>query len=136
MSRPWRLYATVLAPKPRSDERPRAGHRKTPPSPRAGRLRIGASDGADLSEEERAWCRQSIAWLRGDLDAWSQKLEKRTAQDRIDGRKALSHWRDDPSFAELRDPDALDELLLAERREWGTLWHDIDELIKRSAVPK
>ena len=106
-----RLYAEALAATPRLTEDLRAGHRFN--AARAAALAGGGhgDDVAGLGEPEREALReQARDWLRLDLAAWAKKVDTGTAADRIQARKTLAPWRDDPDLAGLRDPAALDKL--------------------------
>jgi hypothetical protein len=43
------------------------------------------------------------------------------------------HWRRDPDFASVRDPQALDRLSEDERTARQALWRDVDALAERVA---
>jgi hypothetical protein len=64
--------------------------------------------------------RQALNWLRADLVAWSQRLDKAADQassaDRA--RKALQGCPTDPGFAGVRGPEALARRPEAECRPW------------------
>ena len=78
-----------------------------------------------LSELERKRLRkQARDWLRLDLAAWAKKVDTGTEAERIQARKTLAPWRDDPDLAAMRDPAALGKLSPAERQEGPALWRD------------
>ena len=131
-----RLYAEALAATPQLTEDLRAGHRFN--AARAAALAGGGhgDDAAGLGEPEReALRKQARNWLRLDLAAWAKKVDTGTEADRIQARKTLAPWRDDPDLAGLRDPAALGQLQPDERRECGKLWGDTDALIDRLKRP-
>jgi serine/threonine-protein kinase len=127
-----RLYVEAFELEPQLAEQPRTGHRYN--AARAAALAgCGrAEDGAERDEAERArWRTQARQWLRADLDAWAKALDGGLAPDRALLLRTLTNWRRDPDLAGLRDLDALDKLLPAERQEWRTLWGDLDALLQR-----
>jgi hypothetical protein len=68
-------------------------------------------DVAGLGEPEReALRRRAREWLRLDLAAWAKKVDTGTEAERIQARKTLAPWRDDPGLAAMRDPAALGKL--------------------------
>ena len=128
-----RLYAEALAATPQLTEDLRAGHRFN--AARAAALAgVGhCDDGAGLGEPERAELRkQTRDWLRLDLAAWTKKVDTGTAADRIQARKTLTPWQDDPDLAGLRDADTLQKLPAAERQDWQALWQDVAALVRRA----
>jgi hypothetical protein len=131
-----RLYAEALAATPRLTEDLRAGHRFN--AARAAALAGGGrgDDVAGLGEPEReALRRQARDWLRLDLAAWAKKVDTGTEAERIQARKTLAPWRDDPDLAAMRDPAALGKLPPAERQECRALWRDLDALLERAQGP-
>ena len=78
---------------------------------------------AGLWEPKReALRKQARDWLRLDLAAWAKKVDTGTEADRIQAQKTLAPWRDDFDQAGLRDGNALERLLPAEREECRALW--------------
>jgi serine/threonine protein kinase/Flp pilus assembly protein TadD len=93
-------------------------------------------DAAKLDDQERARLRrQALTWLRADLVAWNQALEKQADQVRPAVQKTMQHWQQDADFAGVRG-DALAKLLEAERQEWRKLWDDVEALRKRAVDGK
>ena len=111
----------------------RAGHRFN--AARAAAL-AGGGNGDDvtgLGEPERAAFRQQARnWLRLDLAAWAQKVDTGTEADRVQARKTLAPWRDDPDLAGLFDAETLESLSPSERQECRALWQDIAALLRRA----
>jgi hypothetical protein len=77
--------------------------------------------------------RWALGWLREQLTAYAKfaALNKPTATEAI--QRELTHWRDDPDLASVRDPQALEHLPEKDRADWQALWRDVDELLKRAA---
>ncbi len=132
-----RLYTEALAATSQLTEDLRAGHRFN--AARAAAL-AGGGQGDDVSglkEPELAGLRkQARDWLRLDLAAWAKKVDTGTAADRIQARKTLASWRDDPDLAGLRDADALERLPPEEGQECQVLWRDFDDLLTRVRISK
>lgn len=128
-----RLYANALAGTPSLAEDLRAGHRFN--AARAAAL-AGCGHGDDvtgLGEPELAKLRkQARDWLRLDLAAWAKKVDAGTEGDRIQARKTLAPWRDEPDLAGLRDADALEKLPAAERQECRALWEAVADVLRRA----
>jgi tetratricopeptide (TPR) repeat protein len=74
--------------------------------------------------------RQALDWLRGDLTAWKQLLEKEPEQARAAVQKALRQWQQDTDFAGVRG-DALAKLPESEGVAWRQLWDDVSSLLAR-----
>ena len=132
-----RLYAEALAATPQLTEDLRAGHRFN--AARAAALAGGGhgDDAAGLGEPEReALRKQARNWLRLDLAAWAKKVDTGTEADRIQARKTLAPWRDDPDLAGLRDAETLERLPPSERQEWRALWQDVAALLRRTQTTK
>jgi serine/threonine protein kinase/Tfp pilus assembly protein PilF len=86
-------------------------------------------DAGKLSDAERAKLRkQSLDWLRADLDAWRGLLDKAPP---VVGQK-MYHRLHDPDFNGVRGPDALGKLPEAERKEWGKLWADVADTLAQA----
>ena len=132
-----RLFAEALAAAPDLTQDPRAGHRFN--AARAAAL-AGCGrgdDAAGLGEPgRRNWRKQARECLQLDLAAWAKKLDTGTAADRIQARKTLSQWQQDPDLAGLRDAAALDKLPPAECQECRALWNDVDARLERARSPK
>jgi serine/threonine-protein kinase len=86
-------------------------------------------DAAQLDETERARLRQqALDWLRADLKAWGQLLEKEPEKTRADVQQTMRHWQEDADFAGVRG-NALAKLPEAERQPWRRLWQDVEETL-------
>jgi eukaryotic-like serine/threonine-protein kinase len=128
-----RLYGEALAAKPKMTEDLCAGHRFNAACAAALAGGGHGDDGAGLGEPERALLRkQARDWLRLDLAAWAAKLDPGQLGDRIQVRKALSPWRDEPDLVGLRDEDALKRLSPAERQECYALWQEVADVLHRA----
>jgi serine/threonine-protein kinase len=132
-----RLYARGLAGTPHLAEDLRAGRRFN--AARAAALAGGGhgDDVAGLGELELAALRkQARDWLRLDLAAWDQKVDTGTDADRLQARRTLAPWRDDPDLAGLRDADCVGRLPSAERQECQALWQEVAALLRRAETTR
>jgi serine/threonine protein kinase/Flp pilus assembly protein TadD len=105
----------------------------------------GCGQGKDadaLDPKERSRLRQqALAWLRAELTAWRQRLEKDPDKARRLVARQMQHWQRDVDFAGVRDEDGLTKLPEAERSAWRQLWAEVEELFvqvggKRSGPEK
>ena len=122
-----RLYAEALAATPRLTEDLRAGHRFNAARAAAlagvrSRRRRGRARGAGAEGVAQPGAR--VAATRPGRLGREGGHGHRSA-DRIQARRALSPWRDEPDLAGLRDADALDRLPPAERQECRALWREV-----------
>jgi serine/threonine-protein kinase len=79
------------------------------------------------------WRKQSIAWLKSDLMAWSKLAESAPPQVSQSIAQTLQHWKTDPDLASLRDPTALAKLPKEEQKSCQSLWSDVDALLAEIA---
>jgi hypothetical protein len=94
-------------------------------------------DGSWLGTAERLrWRRQALTWLRADLRAWQQLLDRDPAKGRAAVAGAMAHWRADADFNGVRGPGALARLPAEERDAWARLWADVDSLHAQTQEPK
>lgn len=125
-----RLYAEAFAAVPQLTDDLRAGYRFN--AARAAAL-AGSGRGDDvagLTQPDRmALRRHAREWLRLDLAAWATKVNTGTEADRIQARKTLAPWLDDPDVAGLRDAAALESLPSAERDECRILWRELADVL-------
>jgi tetratricopeptide (TPR) repeat protein len=90
------------------------------------------ADAAKLDDAERVRLRrQALDWLRADLKAWGQLLDREPEKTRATAQKMLRHWQQDPDFAGVRG-DALAKLPEAERQSWRQLWQDVEQTLKKA----
>jgi tetratricopeptide (TPR) repeat protein len=132
-----RLYARGLAGTPHLAEDLRAGHRFN--AARAAALAAAGrgDDATGLGEPEREGLRkQARDWLRLDLAAWAKKVDTGEAADRVQARKTLSAWPDDPDLAGLRNAGRLERLPPADRQECRALWREVAALLRRAETTR
>jgi hypothetical protein len=89
-------------------------------------------DAAKLEDPERARLRQqALDWLRADLAAWGQLLDKGLDKTGMAVR-TLRWWQQDPDFTGVRG-DALAKLPEAERQQWQQLWADVEQTLRNAS---
>jgi serine/threonine-protein kinase len=127
------LYADAFAGDAALADDLAAGHRYN--AARAA-ARAGYGDGADATglkpKESERWREQARQWLRTELAARARALDTGAAETRGTHRRALTRWRSDPDLAGLREPAELEKLPTNERKEFITLWADVDALLVRT----
>jgi hypothetical protein len=129
-----RFYAEAIAAEPKltDDVRTETEHRYNAACVAALAGCGQGADAAKLDDAERARLRkQALDWLRADLAAWGQLLEKEPEKNRAAVLKTLRHWQEDADFAGVRG-DALAKLPEAERPPWQQLWADVEGTLKKA----
>jgi serine/threonine protein kinase/Flp pilus assembly protein TadD len=95
------------------------------------------NDADQTDDKERARLRrQALDWLRADLAAYRQLLDKEPDKARRLVVERMVWWQQDKDFAGVRAPEALAKLPEAERAEWTKLWQDVAALGKQAAEGK
>jgi serine/threonine-protein kinase len=91
-------------------------------------------DADKLDAKERARLRrQALDWLRADLKAWRQVLDKASDQGGPAIVQQMQHWLKEDDFAGVRGSEALARLPEAERPSWQKLWEEVEALRQRAA---
>src|SRR5262249_54280589 len=86
-----------------------------------------------LDPKERIALRQqALAWLRDDLKAYRQLLEKAAEKAGIAIAQRMQHWLKDEDFSGVRGPEALGRLPGAERQAWQQLWAEVADTLARA----
>ncbi len=127
-----RFYADAVAASPRpADGLPRS-HRY---HAACVAVRAAAGEGLDadkLDAQQRARLRQqALDWLRSELKALEQSLEKNEKQFRPAPQRTLPQWQGNPDLASVRDEPALAKLSESERQVWRQFWKDVEALLHR-----
>jgi serine/threonine protein kinase/tetratricopeptide (TPR) repeat protein len=130
----FRFYSDAFAAQPQLADDLENGLRYNAPCAAA---LAGCGDGKDADQtddKERARLRrQALDWLRADMAAYRQMLEKEPDKARPLVAERMAHWRQDTDFTGVRDREALAKLPEAERAEWTKLWQDVAALGKQAA---
>jgi serine/threonine protein kinase/Flp pilus assembly protein TadD len=121
-----RFYQAAFSAEPKLAEDLRTGHRYNAACAAA---LAGCGQGKDadkLDANERGRLRrQALDWLRADLDAWSQSLNREPDKVRPIVIQQMRHWLADADFVGVRGPQALAKLPEGERQPWQKLWDDV-----------
>ena len=75
---------------------------------------------------------QTLDWLKAERDAWSKLIDGGDAGARAQVVQILKQRKVDTNLAAVRDPEALARLPEPERKEWQSLWSDVDSLLERA----
>jgi tetratricopeptide (TPR) repeat protein/serine/threonine protein kinase len=128
-----RFYAEAFADKPQLADDLNAQHRYNAACSAA---LAGCGQGKDadkLDAKERARLRQqALDWLRADLKAYHQVMDKSADKAGPAIAQQMQHWLKDTDFTGVRGPDALPRLTEAERKEWQKLWEEVEALRMRA----
>ncbi len=90
------------------------------------------SDEPPIDERGKARMRRrAYDWLKDDLASWSKGLRSGPPQDRTLLRATLEHWKADPDLVNIRTAEALAKLPDPERKEWQSLWAEVDALLRK-----
>jgi tetratricopeptide (TPR) repeat protein len=96
----------------------------------AGRGRNATLDNRQRTELRR----QSLNWLRADLNAWRRRTLDGNPRDHDETANAMRFWQQDNDLTAVRHPWSLLRLPAEERREWQKLWADVDVLLKKAST--
>jgi len=131
-----RFYGAAFAEKPQLADDLRLQHRY---NAACSAVLAGCGQGADadkLDAKERAGLRkQALDWLRADLKAYRQVMDKFAGKAGPEIAQQMQHWLQDTDFTGVRGPEALGRLPAAERGDWRKLWEEVDALRQRAAKP-
>jgi serine/threonine-protein kinase len=127
-----RLYAGAFAADPSLAEDHQSARRFR--AARAAAL-VGSARGEDVAgvgePEQARWRQQARQWLRADLAAWNQALDRNPSAAR-DLLSRVGVWRGDSELAGLFEPAELDKLPPDERKDCVALSKEIDGLLTRA----
>ncbi len=127
-----RLYADAFTAEPKLAADWERQHRYNAACSAALAAAGQGEDARSLPDKVAAMFRRwALDWLRDDLKAYVQLAEKDNPATRQTVRQRLTHWREDPDLAGLRDKDAVDKLPEAERDTCRKLWADVETLLHR-----
>jgi serine/threonine protein kinase/Flp pilus assembly protein TadD len=131
-----RWYAEALALDPTLSPNPANSVRYD--AARAAVL-AGCGQGLDVEKLDAArrlrLRQQALDWLRADLQAWRQLLEKDAAKSRSVVATKMRSWLQEPTLTYVRARDPLARLLKAEREPWRAFWRDVAQLRYRASIP-
>jgi serine/threonine-protein kinase len=124
-----RFYGDAFAEEPKLADDLNAQHRYNAACAAA---LAGCGQGKDadkLNDKERARLRQqALDWLRADLKAYRQGMEKSADKAGHEIARRMQHWLQDTDFAGVRGAESLAQLQEAERQPWQKLWEEVESL--------
>ncbi len=132
-----RLWGEALDANPKLGDDRRAGVRYNASC--AAALAAGEQGRDDPKPDapaRQALRQKALGWLRAELDAWTGLLD---ASPKLAGPvviQALTHWKQDPDLAGLRDEKATAPLPDDQKAEIRKLWADVEALIARAGAPR
>jgi serine/threonine-protein kinase len=128
-----RFYAEALRADPKLADDRRAQHAYNAACAAALAGCGRGKDDPPPDDAARAQLRgQALAWLRGELSAWSRLVDGGPPGARAAIRRVLEHWRADPDLAGVRDGAELAKLPDEEHRAWLALWEDVGTLLEKA----
>jgi serine/threonine protein kinase/Flp pilus assembly protein TadD len=133
----YRFYSDAFAAQPQLADDLENAHRY---SAACAAALAGCGQGKDADQtdhKERAGLRRhALDWLRADMAAYRQMLEKEPDKARPVVVKQMAHWQQGTDFAGVRGTEALAKLPEAEQAGWTKLWQDVAALGKQAAGKK
>jgi hypothetical protein len=131
-----RFYADAFVADPKLADDLRAQHRYSAACCAALAAAGQGEDAGPLPDKLALTLRrQALGWLRADLAFYTKEAAGKVPAVEEAVRQRLAHWREDADLTPVRDPQALDRLPEAERREWGRLWDDVAALLTKVGPP-
>ena len=73
--------------------------------------------------------RQALGWLKTELTAWKQASQIIEPHIQEQVGNTLAHWKEATDLASIRDEKELARLPEEERKEWQSLWADVELLL-------
>jgi tetratricopeptide (TPR) repeat protein len=90
-------------------------------------------DAGALGDKERTRLRQqALRWLRDDLKAWQEKLNRDPGKVRTVVVRTLQRWLVDTDFATVRSPEGLARLPETEQQTWQAFWVEVQRLLDQA----
>jgi tetratricopeptide (TPR) repeat protein len=128
-----RFYGEAFAEKPQLAGDLNAQHRYNAACA-AALAGCGQGQDADkLDAKERARLRrQALDWLRADLKAYRQVMDKSAGKVGPVIAQRMQHWLKDEDFAGVRGSAALAKLPVAEHSAWQKLWVEVADTLTRA----
>jgi serine/threonine-protein kinase len=128
-----RLYADAFAVDAALAENTRFSHRYN--AARWAAL-AGCGVGEDATHleetEKKRWRGQARQWLSAELAVQSRALDADPSAAGSGVREALTRWKSEPDLACVRNPNELNKLPAAERKEFESLWAGVDAVLART----
>jgi serine/threonine-protein kinase len=128
-----RFYCEAFAAAPRRADDLDSRHRYNAACAAALAAAGPGNDAGKLDDKDRARLRrQALDWLRADLKAYRQLMEKSAGKAGPAVAQRMQHWLQDDDFAGVRGAEALGKLPEAERQDWQKLWADAAATLARA----
>ncbi len=129
-----RLMAEALEADLKLGDDLRGGHRSRRHNATGFAVLASVGEGEDDPRPDQAarnrFRTQARAWLRADLGLCSKELDMTSnANDRTFAMQALRHWKGCSDLAGIRDATAVSKLPEPERKEWQSLWAEVEALL-------
>ena len=128
-----RIYAEAFAADPQLADSHRSTAARVAAQAGCGR---GIDAGGFGEAERKKWRTQANRWLREELSARREALDRDFNKARDGVRQALTAWQTETELAGLRDPAALEKLSPDEREEWRKLWGEVTVVLHSTSNPK
>jgi hypothetical protein len=74
--------------------------------------------------------RQALAWLKSELLAWKRVFSIIEPGNKERVAKHMAHWKQDPELTSIRDENEFAKLPEDERKQWQSLWAEVEALLK------
>ncbi len=131
-----RFFSRAFAEEPKLADDLDAGHRYSAACAAA----LGGSgqsvDAEKLDAKERARLRrQALDWLRADLKAYRQVLERSAGKAGPRIVQRVQWWLQDDDLGGVRGAESLAKLPEAEHKEWEKFWQEVETLRQQAAQP-
>jgi hypothetical protein len=128
------FYSDAFAGEPRLADDLDAQHRYNAACAAALAAAGLGKDAGKLDAKERGILRQkALAWLRADLKAYRQRLEKSADRSGPMIAQRMRQWLQATDLAGVRAPEALARLPEAERAPWQQFWQEVESLRENAA---
>jgi tetratricopeptide (TPR) repeat protein len=130
------LYAEAFAAEPKLADDLKASHRYNAVCAAALAAAGGGEPRLVPDRLQYRLRRQALTWLRADLAACGNLLERGDVRSPALVAQRLKHWQSDNDLGGLRDPDAVARLPADEQAAWKKLWADVQALLERASRKK
>jgi tetratricopeptide (TPR) repeat protein len=126
------FWAEALATDPKLGDDRKAQHRYYAASDAARAAGGKGRDDPKPDDDARAKLRaQALGWLKAELSAWKRHSMTAEPGNKDTVARAMTHWKANVDFASIHDEAELAKLPEAERKEWQSLWAEVESRLKR-----
>jgi serine/threonine protein kinase len=132
-----RLWGEALENEPKLGEDRQVQHRYNAACVAALAAAGQGQNEPPLDDDAKAKLRsRARLWLKAELVEWSTRVDSAQTQAKATISQTLAHWKQDSDLAGIRDEKELAKLPEAERKEWQSLWAEVQALLDRAAAAK